>query len=226
MQESVNFFKFEKYVYICSRVVGRKASETLDLTINYEDEKGSHQSQEDLIQQGRVWLWEAINIYPKEVEKRKKENEEIKKYNEIAVKEGKEPRKEKVIASISTYTYLYLKSMYLNLNSKSMSGKNMSKDLIDEFIEDADGEDEDSKLASAFYIDNKIDNYFIKEIYKGLSEEEIPIFEALYIDNMTVREIKNKFPLYNNIERVILNIKNYIELRRFSYENCRDLCWN
>lgn len=225
MEAISNFHKFEKYVYECSKSVKRVAVETLDMSLNYIDEKGKHHvSQEDLIQQGKIWLWEAVNIYPAELEKRKKENEEIIKYNENALKEGIPLKKVKTVASMSTYVYLYLRSMYLNLNAKSLNMKNINKEFIDEFIDCTD--DEEEKLASSFCFENQIDSIFVKEIYEGLSGEKKEVFKAYYLENLTTSEIKSKFPLYNNIENMLVEIKRYIELRRGHYENCRNLCWN
>lgn len=97
-----DFKKYEKYIF---SILGTNThrTKTNNKKVNIYNADRLSMTDEDLIQQGRLFLWEALLNYGKFPEKAKSENRRI--------------------ASKSTFVFTHIKNMFINLGVKTVCKK-------------------------------------------------------------------------------------------------------
>lgn len=222
------FRKYENYVYECSKFVKQNTKVTLGMDCAIIDERGiSFSTDEDLFQEGRLALWEGINLYFKTKKIREKQNEEIEKYNNklercySKVDSSKrlvklKPKKKAPISGPSTYLFMYLRCVYLNLNTKvdgvkdtktgyyKGANKWINKQFELEYMEEYGELDVlMNKSSMEFTLD-------IKRELDSLMLYQKEIFIRYFFKKWTKEKLKKTFPLYN-IDKEITFLRDKFE---------------
>lgn len=197
-----DFSKLEGYVKNLSNLVGDP--ETLGLAHYVKDRSGRcYLDKEDLFQEGRIWLWQALEKYPEYVERRKKQNESIED----------DDLKQK-IGGTSTFAYMWLRGMYINLHNsryRSRVDKECGKSKIDrstytskfeglrktQHVDDATKTIVERSEVSKGYYDSSDFQIDFHTILNSLTQEEKDVVNSVFIKKMKIDEVKKIYPLYN-----------------------------
>lgn len=99
---TADFKKYEKYIFAIL-ATNTHRTKTNNRKVNIYNADRLSMTDEDLIQQGRLFLWEALLNYGKFPEKAKSQNRKI--------------------ASKSTFVFTHIRNMYINLGVKTVCKK-------------------------------------------------------------------------------------------------------